>query len=177
MSLYQEWREKRNERNKTNRRNLVLTGNYDVIPKSIIEFYEDEKNEDVYEIYLNGEKIVNYENLYKIMKNFREKYVRRDHHEIVKETNKALNLRNECLEKELRAVKEEKEEDIRREYKKICYENNEAFKKIIEKETEQKLQQIQDEYESKLNKWKAMYTGQCEANRILIEKLGGITND
>ena len=47
-------------------------------------------------------------------------------------------------------------------------------KQIIQNEADYKIELLQtekEELEKKLEKWKAMYTGQCEANRILIQKI------
>lgn len=172
------WFEERKKRQKENRRNLVFTGNYRAIINSIIEFYEDKENIDRYEICLNGSAIVDNEHLYRLCKNIKDTMIHKCDYENVKINNAELSKKCTALEKsnsnllnEIRNFDNEiRKNEIIQNFEKNRFELSNKLSEYSIKNSN--LQQKVNELEKSIEKWKAMYTGQCEANKKLIDMLG-----
>ena len=160
-----------------NRRNLVFTGNYKTIINDIIKFYEDEENEDTYELYRNNIKIMDNERLYRLFKNIDESFVQKQHYETVKNSNQELREKIKNLEKEIQNYRE-KFKDLDFEVRKeqiICELSKENFDYSqrytnVALEKSNLVQQLKEQ-EKITDKWKAMFTEQALANAKLINLL------
>lgn len=160
-----------------NRRNLVFTGNYKTIINDIIKFYEDEENEDTYELYRNNIKIMDNERLYKLFKNIDESFVQKQFLEATKKNNQELREKNkaleELIEKHRKTVRdldyEVRKEQIICELSKENFDYSQRYTNVaLEKSN---LAQQLKEQEKLTDKWKAMFTEQALANAKLINLL------
>ena len=165
------WFEERKKEKKENRRNLVFTGNYRAIINSIIEFYEDEENIDRYEICLNGSVIVDNEHLYRLCKNIKDTMIHKSDYENVKKNNAEFSKKCSELQKSYHNLLNDIQNIDREIRKNEIIQNLESYRDRLLNENSD-LEQKVNELEKSIEKWKSMYTGQCEANKKLINLLG-----
>lgn len=167
------WFEEQKKRQKENRRNLnlVFTGNYRAIINSIIEFYEDEENIDKYEICLNGSVIVDNEHLYRLCKNIKDTMIHKSDYENVKKNNAEFSKRYQKEHQAYCRLLNDIQNIDREIRKNEIIQNLESYRDRLLNENLD-LEQKVNELEKSIEKWKSMYTGQCEANKKLINLLG-----
>lgn len=164
------------QKNAENRRNLKCNGNYKAIINSIIEFYEDKDNTDTYEIYLNGEAIMDNKHLYMMCKNIDDKMIFKGSYEQVKSHNKQLKIdydnlfrQNMRLIQQINSIDNEiRKNEIIQNLEKERFEASEKLsQKIIENSN---LLQKNNELEKTIKQWQSMFTEQAMANAKLINK-------
>lgn len=163
-----------------NRRNLVFTGNYKTIINDIIKFYEDEENEDTYELYRNNIKIMDNERLYRLFKNIDESFVQKQFLVATKKNNEELQKKNkaleELIEKHRKTVRdldyEVRKEQIICELSKENFDYSQRYTNVA-LEKSNLVQQLRKQEEI-TDKWKAMFTEQALANAKLINLLNNL---
>ena len=99
-----------------------------------------------------------------------DEYVHKGQYKAIRKENERLKEKMERYDVDIQSIIDEKV----KQKEKWVEEALRNTKQMIQNESDYKINSLQtekEELEKKLEKWKAMYTGQCEANRILIQKI------
>jgi predicted RNase H-like nuclease (RuvC/YqgF family) len=126
--------------------------------------------------YQNEHTINDIKKFEEILNKLSDEYVHKGQYKAIRKENEKLKEKMERYDVDIQSIIDERvkqkekwiEEALRNTKQRI---QNEADYKVKSLQTEK------EELEKKLEKWKAMYTGQCEANRILIQKIERLENN
>lgn len=105
-----------------------------------------------------------------ILNKLSDEYVHKGQYKAIRKENEKLKEKMERYDVDIQSIIDERV----KQKEKWIEEALRNTKQMIQNDADYKIKSIQtekEELEKKLEKWKAMYTGQCEANRILIQKI------